>query len=481
MTNGSDSRSIVYYYADPAFAWDVGSALADLERRGFRIVTGDNADELLFLLQMGRPAAIIYTVAQSAALAHGSFLLVSSRAIDMLVPVFVIGPDDPRDGVLLRYPVGGVAEESHAPFHALGDLIERFDAEPPSTPSRPPMTVANQTFGKGRTMMSWRRDGPIVTPANYGAESHEPLNEQKTSAPAAPPANDHKERKTLPAKNAHASEDESVRGAVPSATPTISAISPPPSAPAASMVAARAEGPVRAVRVDPEPERRSPNRASRPVAWKLPAALAAGVAIGVAALVVYLATAPGRVTEATRPTPATAPREPAGVPLPTAAGIPVAQDGATAGKPPVETPPAVIDGAPGGTTAPRPRAPGEPKDEEALLTDASGTVRFPGHFRETSAMFWFAGDWEERRFLNLVRSLGPNAKIRVIGHSTAEELAAGLHNLALSRAWAVEKYLVRQGIADERIETEKGALVTSGADLDERGWPRNRWVDVRFD
>ena len=96
-------------------------------------------------------------------------------------------------------------------------------------------------------------------------------------------------------------------------------------------------------------------------------------------------------------------------------------------------------------------------------------------------MFWFAGDWEEQRFLGLVRSLGPNAKIRLIGHSTAEELAAGLNNLAVSRAWAVEKYLVRQGIADERIETERGAQVSATDDLDERGWARNRWVDVRFD
>jgi hypothetical protein len=481
MTNGSDSRPVVYYYADPAFAWDVGPVLADLERRGFRVVTGDNADELLFLLQMGRPAAIIYTVGKAEARAHGSFHMVASRAVDMLVPVFVVGPDNPRDGVILRYPAGGAVEESHAPFHALGDLIERFDAEPPSTASRPPMAVANQTFGKGRTMMSWRRDGPIVTPADYGASLVEPSSKPPAPALAADGRqDDREERKTLPAKKKHAAQDEAVRGAVPNATPTISAISAPPAAPVQEQV--------RAVRAEPEPpfERPPQPHTPRPVAWKIPAVLAGGVAIGVAGLVVYLATAPRPAMEAAKPAPATAPRAAAAAPRPTNSAPPDATDGATPASAAAETPPAgaaddTTDGTTGGATARRHRAPGAPQIEEALLSDASGTVRFPGHFREESAIFWFAGDWEERRFLDLVRSLGPTAKIRVSGHATGEELAAGLNNLALSRAWAVEKYLVRQGIADERIETEKGALVTSGADLDERGWPRNRWVDVRFD
>jgi hypothetical protein len=343
------------------------------------------------------------------------------------------------------------------------------------------MAVANQTFGKGRTMMSWRRDGPIVTPPNDSSPPLAPHGDQLDPRVADEARRSSRgERKTLPGKKKQAAQDEAVRGAVPNATPTISAISAAPAAPVQEQV--------RIVRAEPEPafERPRRPRASRPVAWKIPAVLAGGVAIGVAGLVVYLATAPGPAVEAAKPTPTAVFRATADVPRPTKTTPTDAADGATPAVTAAETPPAgAADGTTKGTTddatARRHRAPGAPQTEEALLRDASGTVRFPGHFREESAIFWFAGDWEERRFLDLVRSLGPTAQVRVIGHSTEEELAAGLHNLALSRAWAVEKYLVRQGITDERIETEKGALVTSGADIDERGWPRNRWVDVRFD
>jgi len=461
MDNKSDSRPAVYCFVDPAFSWDVGLALTDLERRGFRIVTGDNADELLFLLQMGRPAAIIYTAAKAEARAQASYHMVTKRAVDMLVPLFVVGPDDPRDGVLLRYPAGGAAEESHVPFHALGDLIERFDTEPPSTPSRPPKAVANQTFGKGRTMMSWRRDGPIVTPPDDGRPPLEPISDRPAHPAGEAKPENHEERKTFPAKKKHPKDD----GAV------VTVESAPPAAPAPE--------PVRAVVAEPAParEREPRQRASKPVAWKIPAVLAAGVAIGVAGLVVYLATAPGPATSAASPTRAVDPPAAASTPGPADTATKPQESGETAAQAPAPAQPAAADGA-----APRPPTErGAPQTDEALLIDPSGTVRFPAHFREQSAIFWFAGDWEERRFLDLVRSLGPKAKIRLIGHSTAEDLAAGLHNLALSRAWAVEKYLVRQGIEDERIETEPGGLVTDLDDFDERGWPRNRWVDVRFD
>jgi hypothetical protein len=453
MAKGSDSRPVVYCYVDPAFTWDIGPALADLERRGFRVVTGDHADELLFLLQMGRPAAVIYTVSGPEARADANFHTVTSRALDILVPVFVVGPDDPRDGVLLCYPAGGTVEESHAPFHALGDLIERFDSVPPSTPSRPPMAVAGQTFGKGRTMMSWRRDGPIVTPPNDLRSPYEMIDARPAPSAAPPPAVPG-ERKTFPRKK----KGDSADGGSPESAPD-AAISADV-APGREAELARAVEPVRVARIVPEPERRSKESAPRRTAWKIPAALAGGVAIGVAALVVYLVTAPGPAADSTKPAP-----HPAD---PRAAETPAAET------PAAETP------AQDEVATPRRPAPDEPRAQEVLLLDASGAVRFPGHFREQSAIFWFTGELEERRFLDLLRSLGPKAKIRVIGHATAQELAAGLHNLALSRAWAVEKYLVRMGIADEQIEPETGDEAKT-EDLDYRGWPRNRWVDVRFD
>jgi hypothetical protein len=415
MTHGSDNRPVVYYYADAAFAWDLGPAVADVERRGFRVVKGDNADELLFLLQMGRPAAIVYEISSPQARSYGSFQMVSRRAIDMLVPMVVVGPDDPRDGVLLRYPRGSDVEESHLPLHAIGDLFSEFDAAPPSTPSRPAPFVHSQTFGKGRTMMSWRRSVPPPAP-----EPEQPPEQPPEPIPHGP------------------------------APFVVFPTTPPREEPAFEAA--------------PEPEPR--NAAPRPKTARILAATAGGVAIGMAALTVYFFTSPERphpsAARPSAPQPSTAPTLP-----PEPAG-PI-DGGVEAG------------GKAGGWHSRRPHPAPAHGSEGALLSDASGTIRFPGHFRDASAIFWFAGDWEERRFLDLLRSLGPKTRIRLTGHTTQEEANGGPPLLAVGRARAVEKYLVRHGLAEERITAEGGAPVRTASDVDARGWPRNRWVDVKFE
>ena len=84
-----------------------------------RVVKGDNADELLFLLQVGRPAAVIYTLSSEDARGSASYQMVSRRALDLLVPVFLVGPEEPRDGLVLVMPAGKGANESHIPFHSM--------------------------------------------------------------------------------------------------------------------------------------------------------------------------------------------------------------------------------------------------------------------------------------------------------------------------------------------------------------------------
>jgi len=423
MTNSNDNRPVVYYFADAAFAWDIAPLIVDIERRGFRVVKGDNADELLFLLQMGRPAAIVYTLPGVAARALGSFQMVAQRAVDMLVPMVIAGPDDPRDGVLLRYPDGKSAVESHVPFHALGELFVRFVAQPPSTPSRPASFVDSQTFGKGRTMMSWRRSLP-------------PPRFTDLDEPEAPP---------LVIEPTHPHER----------TPRD---------------AEESKAPLR----EPESRGETPKRRS----LRLGAVLFGGIAIGLAALIVYFVVSTGR-------------REPA----PRVAERPRARASSDASPAASEMPAAAAMGSTDAEQgkAARPIDGGEPERtrrvrsgeigtaNEELLSDPSGIVRFPGHFREETATFWFAGDWEERRFLTLVRSMGPKTVIHLIGRATKDELEMGPANLPLGRARAVEKYLIRNGIDGERIETESGARQGSAGETDKRGLWRDRRVDVRFE
>jgi hypothetical protein len=435
MTNEKDSRPVVYCYVDPAFPWDASAVSGEAERRGFRVVRGDNADELLFLMQMGRPAAVVYALASPEARTYGSFHMISQRALDMLVPMVVVGPEDPRDGLLLRYPVGRTIEERYVPLHAVGDLFEEFDAVPPTTPSRPAPFVQGQTLGKGRTMMTWRRSLPPAAAPRVSSVPSEPPTPLETE-PTEPDE-----------------PTELYEGAAPAA------------------------GPDPGLLRHSEPAPPAPSIAPKPRPWKVLAVVAGGVAIGVAALWVYVATAPEtaqRAREAAEPVAlaATAPRiaEPADLAV-AAPEIAVPAERPAERDASVEAPPPL----------PPERAAASAKPPEALLSGASGAIRFPGHFKDETAMFFFEGHEEEWRFLELVRSLGPSTVIRLTGHATFDELSTGPEKLARGRAWAVEKYLVRRGIPKERLLSEGGPPVRPGSDPDPHGKSRSRWVDVRFE
>lgn len=438
MENRTDSRPVVYVFVDPAFRWDVSAVTSEAERRGFRVVRGDNADELLFLLQMGRPAAILFTLASPEARTFGGFHMISRRALDMLVPMVIAGPEDPRDGLLLRYPAGDAAEERYVPLHAIGDLLAELDAAPPTTPSRPAPLVEGGTFGKGRTMMAWRRSvppGPFRVPGAPTGPRPEP------ATPSQPPD---------PVDSAPAEPDgptELYEGG------------PPP--------AEDGPGTLRQAVTLPVPPKPRPTR-------MIAFAVAGGVMLGAGALAMYVATAPG-------PASVGPPRR---IPAANAPAPVIAQP-----EPPAPEPAAPEPAAPEPAAAPAPNPPAEqgvreeprPAPEQPFLRDASGAIRFPGRFKDETAMFFFADDGEEERFLGLLRSLGPDTVVRVIGHATFDELKTGPDRLARGRAWAVEKYLVRRGFPRDRIRSEGGLPVRGGSDPDPQGRSLNRWVDIRFE
>ena len=112
---------------------------------------------------------------------------------------------------------------------------------------------------------------------------------------------------------------------------------------------------------------------------------------------------------------------------------------------------------------------------------AGDRLRFPGHFRDGTATFWFGGYEVEQSFLDIVRARGAEGSINIFGRATIEEIADGKTSLGLSRAWAVEKYLIRMGVDPDAIQTGRADPVYARSDADERGWARNRWVEISFD
>ncbi len=410
---------VVYIYTDPAFKGDLTSTVKVLKHRGFRVVRGDNPDELLFLLQVGRPAAVIYTLADRESKSSASYQMVSRRAFDLLVPIVLVGPDDPRDGVLCVYPEGRKTVEKHLPFHSIAEFISDMDKNPPSTMSRPPEAVRKLTVGRGKTLLNWKGGASSVPP---------------DAAPVMPPS-DFDETRPVP-------HEEMV---------TNDALQ---DAPKVDTSAGGGGGKFKIV------------------------AIAMGAVVMVAiGVVIFLAMRPAASA------PEAFPRISGPV-----VGSPVAQE-PSKGPAPVKTVTPV--------TPPAPPIPPQPTGEvqvskqrpknrppivpPAVVVDTGDRLRFPGHFRDGTATFWFGGYEVEQAFLDIVRARGAAGSINIFGRATIEEIADGKTSLGLSRAWAVEKYLIRMGVDPDSIQTSRADPVYARSDIDERGWARNRWVEISFD
>jgi outer membrane protein OmpA-like peptidoglycan-associated protein len=506
-----DQTPVVYYYADPAYKGDMTAALAELTDLGYRVVKGDNADELLFLLQVGRPAAVIYTLSAEDSITSAAFQMVSRRAFDLLVPIVAVGPADPRDGVTLVYPEGRKAAKRHIPFHSMAALISEYDERPPSTPSRPPDKIKGKTMGKGRTLLSWKPPPSVVEqpPPSEPPRSvppKRPASDKRTlqmSAAAAEELAEERIKEKKAGGSARVTRDErdkrtlemSAAAAAKKTTPEIphrlSSPGPDADEQAPDPVADSGARPrliVESSREIEEPSigalmreadaeataRTKAERRRKKTIWRVAGPLLALAAIGAVVVVIYLATQPAapppqplRHGEVTEGPPRPEPQAQAEVP--------------PKPEPQAEVPPKPL--AEADTAQPDQVTPTEEEVAAASPITVGElipgvTTRFPAHFRPGTATFWYSEEAVEQEFLAKVEALGSAHTFHIIGHPTAEEARAKNWAVGLSRAWAVEKYLVRHGVDPERIETSRGVPVEPRDDQDYRGWLRNRWVDI---
>ncbi|MBW2276214.1 MAG: OmpA family protein [Deltaproteobacteria bacterium] len=552
-----DQTAVVYYYADPAYRGDMAAALAELTDRGYRVVEGDNADELLFLLQVGRPAAVIYTLAEAESITSAAFQMVSRRAFDLLVPIIAVGPAEPRDGVTLVYPEGRKSAKKHVPFHSMAALISEYDKRPPSTPSRPPEKIKDKTLGKGRTLLSWKPPSVVGSePAPEPPKSvppRRPSSDKRTlqmsaaaaeelmaakaeqlASAAAKVARRKSDKRTLEMTAAAAEElvaaqteqrasksarvtrrksdkrtlEMSAAAAAKKTTPEIphrlsspgTGSDQPPSDPMADTGASPRvlvessreieEPSIGALMREADNDATARTRAQhkkKSRTWRIVGLLLAVAAIAAVGVVIFLATRPA----APPPQPLRLGDAPQGQPKPPAPSpqppTPTSVPPAPVPEPPTPEPPTPAPEP--DDVSPKPAAEADevaPTAEEVASASPvtvgelipGHTTRFPAHFRPGTATFWYSEEGVEAEFLAKVQSLGPGRTIHIIGHPTADEARAKNWSIGTSRAWAVEKYLVRNGIDPESIETSRGVPVEPREDQDYRGWLRNRWVDI---
>ncbi len=477
---------VVYYFTDASLAGEVSGTVENLRRRGHRVVKGDNADELLFLLQVGKPTAVIYTLKTRENESSASYQMVSRRALGMGVPMILVGPEPPRDGVVLVEPRGRTTARHHVSVHDVARVVESLAGDGADVAGS---AERSRAAAKGRTVLGMASGA--VRPSRPAPMSPKPKPNKATirSIPAAGPASG-EESSPAPTPAEVPADGRTIRGAAPPPEAAESRAEPRARAAAADRESIDREterSPAAGVGADPHHGRPA---GSRFAIWKIVVAVLAGVTLLGAGAAVFFATRSAGPPPSPLPDyagigpTAAAPQASAGKKSAAAVGERETADESSpepssgGGKPPGPAPQAgkkVEEQKLASTAAPEP---GEASRRSGGRFAPGEPVPFPGHFRGGTAVFWFDEDDAPEGFVEELREAAGRRRVRLVGHPTAGEVEGGRARLGLSRAWAVKKWLGRQGLSMERIDAVRGAAVADEPEYDGRGFALNRWVDV---
>lgn len=106
----NESQKDLYCCVAPEFAGPLGGLLERMRVAGYRVLVGNDPQELLLLLELSRPKALLYTLeAQTSKLSSG-FRTVEGRALEQGLPLIVVRASASRAGSLesvLWLPRGG--------------------------------------------------------------------------------------------------------------------------------------------------------------------------------------------------------------------------------------------------------------------------------------------------------------------------------------------------------------------------------------
>jgi hypothetical protein len=123
-------KAEIYFYSDPTYDGDLNAVLDILDRAGHRVVMGRDPDELRLLVQLERPTAIVFTFVSEGSALSSAFKIVSRTALNHNVPILVIGPGDPEDGVTMYYPDGSQFKRRAVPFDLFLTAVEQLKDKP---------------------------------------------------------------------------------------------------------------------------------------------------------------------------------------------------------------------------------------------------------------------------------------------------------------------------------------------------------------
>ena len=468
MTNSAE----VYFYLDKDFSRSLDSIILPLKNHGHRVLVGRDFDELLLLLEISHPSVVFCAFSHATATREERFQSLSDKALESKIPIVVLGPYDPRDGFTLYAPGTKEYETRHVPFAAILETISGFAASEAETLREKTVSAETET----------RRPDPEIEPIEPGdwdtdvsileyepdeeMESEEELGSEEETDPEG-------EMDFVPrVENEPAQVNEPIvlpeaRVPIPDREDFRGEISGPISLPSG-------EEPKTS-----KSEAQMTSSATFQILLGLGALLCAALAIVFAWQPVWeLPIEVASKTQMMEPDPqqrsvsASAKRETAD-----GSGTPPGTEEVPWGN--------RFDAGAGDGRGDFQRVhPQQPVAAEIVTVTnwpkekLESALPFPGTFRLNTARFWFQEEWEINRFRDMVRNLPADTKIRIIGFVTDKEIKDGQGHLDRSRAWAVERFLLKEGIPLERLSLSRGGKFYRKTDLDSQGHPRNRLVEI---
>lgn len=447
----------IYFYVDSDFQGNLDRIILPLKNRGHRVLVGRDFDELLLLLEISDPSLVFCAFSSAEETLGPGFRNLTKKALIHKIPILVLGADDPCDGWTVYAPGDGTYETSHLSFTMTAEFVgsyaepdgesEAEEGELSGIASLPQLSFDAAESGELRAAEILSGTDDLWGDSEVGEESETLIDAVKLFTPQA---------ETSPERTHRAQ--------------TVATIGDEQS----QMYRDEVSGPIALPPDDQQMEKSRNDKLISSTAFHIALALGAILCVFVAVLFALqpVSKLPQKLQPNVSPGPALA-RGPAR--LPGGGDQLEAQSGA------------------GGDSSESPREregenptadkrPLSQQDEEPVPlwpTDRlESALPFPGTFRTNSAKFWFQQEWEINRFLDMLRNLPKNTRIRVIGFATEEEKEGGSEELERSRAWAVERFLLREGIPLERLSVARGGVFRHKSDLDEQGRPRSRFVEI---
>ncbi len=116
----------IYCFLDIQYKENIDASIDLLRKHGYRVVVGDDIQELQLLLEVSDPAAIVFTLVSDDSHLENAFQSIASKALEQSVPMILIGPETAQKGFTLYYPMDPFLDGKQIPPSQLASALDEI-------------------------------------------------------------------------------------------------------------------------------------------------------------------------------------------------------------------------------------------------------------------------------------------------------------------------------------------------------------------